>query len=149
MHFEICACTYLRAESGSTQASLTDRDLFESVYQDMRLSQLLSGGLESRTSTGLSQFASPGSMKASVSGAHPRRYYKLLISKSSFIKIWFDRLALLALFDRYILLLDLSIYFYLCLSIGFVASNCVPTISHQQLFPNILYEYFQNIKQTK
>eukprot|EP00112_Aurelia_sp_Birch-Aquarium-sp1_P002145 Seg1232.15 transcript_id=Seg1232.15/GoldUCD/mRNA.D3Y31 product="Pecanex-like protein 3" protein_id=Seg1232.15/GoldUCD/D3Y31 len=132
------------AESGSTQASLTDRDLFESVYQDMRLSQLLSGGLESRTSTGLSQFASPGSMKASVSGAPPRRYYKLLISKSSFIKIWFDRLALLALLDRYITLISI-------LFIGLDASNCLPKIKKsfhlKQSFPKFCFGIFQNRKQ--
>ena len=68
----------------------------------MRLSQLLSGGgLESRASTGLSQFASPGSLKVSVSEPPPRRYYKLFMNKSIFVKIWFDRLALLALLDRY------------------------------------------------
>lgn len=85
-------------ESVSTPASLADRDLFESVYQDMRLSQLLSGGLESRTSTGLSQFASPGSLK--ISEPPPKRYYKLFLSESFFVKIWLDRLALLALLDR-------------------------------------------------
>ena len=87
-----------RVESVSTPASLADRDLFESVYQDMRLSQLLSGGLESRTSTGLSHFASPGSLKTSE--PPPRRYYKLFLNESFFIKIWLDRLALLALLDR-------------------------------------------------
>eukprot|EP00794_Sanderia_malayensis_P020280 gene20280-22266_t len=88
-----------RARSGSTPASLTDRDLFESVSQDMRLSQLFPGGLESRTSTDpLSQLASPGSFK--VSEPPPRRFYKLHLNENFFIKVWFDRLALLALLDR-------------------------------------------------
>eukprot|EP00795_Rhopilema_esculentum_P002882 gene2882-1119_t len=85
------------AESGSTQASLTDRDLFESVYQEVRLSHLLSGGVEPRP---WAQFASPGSMKVSASELPPRRYYKLHVYSSFFVKIWFDRLALLALLDR-------------------------------------------------
>ena len=91
---------YSRADSVSTPASITDRELFD-VYQDMRLSQLLSRGLDSRASTGLSQFASPGSLKVSVSEPPPRRYYKLFINETFFFKIWLDRLALLALLDRY------------------------------------------------
>ncbi len=87
--------------SGSTPASLTDRDPFESVSQDMRLSELLSGGMESVTSIDpLSQLASPGSFKVSVSDPPPRRFYKLHLHKDFFIKVWFDRLALLALLDR-------------------------------------------------
>ena len=77
-----------------------ERDLLESMYRDMRLSQLLSGNVPSRSSTGHSQFPSPGALNIQVTEPVPRRYYKLPVFGSYFVKVWFDRLALLALLDR-------------------------------------------------